>query len=229
MVQTAQFDPIVVEPRLTAEKISELFGHRGESAKLDYKSEYDPSNTTQRVKLVKHVLAMANTVGGYIVIGVDDDGCRRGLDQPELEKIDEAIVRSQIAGYASVPIPIFVAKGIEVDNLSFAIVTVLPVMDTIVVAAAEGNCPEKTLFRKGDVLVRHGSASERWTPSDADFILRKILSGRKEEWLREFGQDLRRLVGLPATNVSQIDEKAFELSAGDFQNLAVELLRKPNG
>jgi predicted HTH transcriptional regulator len=229
MVQTAQYDPIVVEPQLTKEKIKELFGRHGESAKLDHKSEYDPSDTTHRVKLAKHVLAMANTAGGYIVVGVDDDGKRRGLDKPALERIDEATVRSQIAGYTTVPIPLFVTKPIEHEGLAFAIITVLPVVQTIVVATAEGNSPTKPLFRRGDVLVRHGSASERWTPADAEFMLQRIVNARKEGWLREFGHDLKRLVGLSGGSAREIDERAYELSAEDFQKLGIELLRKSNG
>ncbi len=230
MVQAAQFDPIVVEPQLTPEKISELFAHGGESAKLDYKSEYDPSDTSHKVKLAKHVMAMANTVGGYIVIGVHDDGRRNGLDKTTVDRIDEADVRSQVAGYTSVPIPLFVAKPIEHEGQTFAIVTVLPVTHTIVVAVANGDIPgeTKTLFRKGDVLVRHGSASERWTQNDAEFMLRRIVNTRKEEWLREFGHDLARLAKLSSSGgVPEINETAYELSPEDFQKLAIQLMRRP--
>ncbi len=232
MVQTAQFDPIVVEPQLTPEKIRELFAHGGESAKLDYKSEYDPSDTAHKVKLAKHVMAMANTVGGYIVIGVHDDGRREGLGKTTVDRIDEAEVRSQVAGYASVPIPIFVAKPIDYEGQTFAIVTVLPVTHTIVVAIANGDIPDgtktKTLFRKGDALVRHGSASERWTQNDAEFMLRRIVNARKEEWLREFGNDLARLTKLiGAGGVPEINETAYELSPDDFWKLAMQLMRRP--
>jgi len=229
MVQTAQYDPIVVEPQLTTDKIRELFARGSESAKLDYKSEYDPSDTTHKVKLAKHVLAMANTAGGYVVVGVHDDGQRRGLYKAAVDRIDEAVVRSQIAGYTSVPIPLFVAKPIEHEGLTFAIVTVLPVTHTIVVAVADGNSPDKTLFRKGDVLVRHGSASERWTHNDAEFMLQRIVNTRKEEWLREFGHDLARLVRLPGASVPEIDESAYELSMEDFQKLGIQLMRRSNG
>jgi predicted HTH transcriptional regulator len=230
MVQTALYDPIVVEPRLTAEKIRELLERGAESAKLDYKSEYDPSNTDHKVRLVKHILAMANTAGGYIVIGVEDDGTRRGLASTAAERIDEAIIRSQVAGYTSTQIPIFSANSVDHDGQTFAIVTVLPLAMTVAVANAEGNSPGGNLFRKGDVLVRHGSASERWSQADADFMLQRIANARKEEWLREFGSDLNRLIRVGVGRDSlEIDETAFDLSAEDFQKLVIRLLRKPNG
>lgn len=229
-MQTAQFDPIVVEPTLTTEKVSELFQRRSESAKLDYKSAYDPSDSSQKVKLAKHVMAMANTFGGYVIIGVDDDGRRNGLSKTDIDAIDEATVRAQIAGYASVPIPLFVAKPIEHDGLSFAIITILPVTNTLVVAVADGNIPGETLFRKGEVLVRHGSASVRWNQKDAEFMLQRIVNARKEEWLREFGHDLARLVRLSSVaDVPEVDEKAYELSPEDFQKLGIRLMRRSNG
>ena len=40
MARTAVFDPIVVEPKLTPEKVRELVERRMESAKLDYKQDY---------------------------------------------------------------------------------------------------------------------------------------------------------------------------------------------
>ncbi len=230
MVQTAQFDPIVIEPELTTEKIAELFIRSTESAKLDYKSAYDPSDTTHKVRLAKHVLAMANTAGGYVVIGVLDDGRRCGLEKTAVDRIDEATVRSQIAGYTSARIPLFVARPIEYEGLSFAIVTVLPVSGTIVVAAADGNSPDGNLFRKGDVLVRHGSSSERWNQADAEFMLRRIVSCRKEEWVREFGSDLSRVFRVAGgASPPTVDETAYEISAEDFQNLAIQLMRRSHG
>ena len=45
MAETALFDPVVVEPNLTALKVKELVSFKRESAKLDYKVTLDVSDT----------------------------------------------------------------------------------------------------------------------------------------------------------------------------------------
>lgn len=230
MASTAEFDPVVVEPKLTLEKIKEILERGMESAKLDYKSDYDPSSTTHRVRLVKHVLAMGNTAGGYIVVGVDDDGTRKGLSPPALEKIDEATVRAQVSGFTPARIPIFVDTTLEYGGMHFAVVTVLPLRDTLAIPNSDGHCPEGPLFRKGDVLVRHGSASERWTQADADYLLRRISQAKKDDWVREFGADLRRLIVQEAGSTPPtVDATLYRLAPEDFQKLVIRLLRTPRG
>jgi hypothetical protein len=77
------------------------------------------------------------------------------------------------------------------------------------------------------VLVRHGSASERWTQADADYLLRRISQAKKDEWVREFGGDLRRLIvqeaGSPPPTV---DATLYRLAPEDFQKLVIRLLRE---
>lgn len=234
MVATAAYDPVVVEPALTPLKVEELIQRGAESAKLDYKQEYDPSDAKNRIMLVKHVLAMANTAGGYIVIGVDDDGTVLGLDPSLVSRLDEATLRAQVAGYTSVPLRLFVDNTIEYNKLRFVIVTVLPLMDRIAVVGADGQYQDANrhthAFRKGDVLVRHGSASERWNQNDADFILRRAALAQKEQWLQEFASDFNRVVQLArGDTLPVIDERVFDLPADEFQKTVTRLLRGGNG
>jgi hypothetical protein len=232
MAETALYDPVVVEPELTASKVEELLSRGRESAKLDYKRQLDPSDTAVKVALVKDVLAMSNTAGGYLVVGVSDQGKREGLTRKAAERIDEAVIRAQVAGYTTGPIRIFVNNDVESNGLRFAIITILPVSETIIVAESDGNRPgrSKPAFRKGDVLVRHGSASERWNQADVEFLLRRVIDSRKEEWLRDFGDDLRSLVGdLAGSAPLPVGPAAFDLSAKDFQDLVIGLARGSRG
>lgn len=234
MVATAAYDPIVVEPQLNSLKVRELVERRSESAKLDYKRDYRPSEAKSKIQLVKHVLAFANTAGGYIVIGVDDDGTLAGIDKDAASRLDEATIRAQIAGYTSVPTPLFVDNKIQYQGTALAIITVLPLMDRIAVASADGQYQDgkhqSFAFRKGDVLVRHGSASERWNQNDADFLLRRASLAHKEQWLQEFSRDFNR-VGQIAGGavVPVVDERTFETPPEEFQKTVTQLLRMKNG
>jgi predicted HTH transcriptional regulator len=138
MARAAVFDPIVVEPRLTPEKVRELVERRVESARLDYKLTYLASEAENRFRLIKHVLAMANAAGGYIVIGVTNEGSPVGLAADVLAELDEAKVRAQVATASSVPIPLFVNTGIRYVGSSLAIVTVRPATDRLIVTEIDG-------------------------------------------------------------------------------------------
>ena len=230
MAETALYDPVVVEPKLTDLKVRELTSFGRESAKLDYKVELDPSDTIHKVGLAKDIMAMANTAGGYVVVGVDDTGNVVGCDATLAARLDESVIRSQVAGYTSARIPLFVDNRIIYQGKRLVVITALPMINTLVVAETDGNIPKRSAaFRKGDVLVRHGSASERWNQADVDFLLRRIMATRKEEWIREFGNDIRTLASIAINSPKLIGPETYDLPPEDFQKLVIDLLRQPNG
>lgn len=228
MPHPAEHDPVVVEPQLTPEKIEELLTRGRESAKLDYKESFDPSDSCHRFQLTKHIVAMANTVGGYIVIGVEDDGTPVGLAPAEANRIDEATIRSQVSGSIVPSISIFVDSNVDWNGIRFVIITVLPHKERILVLTSDGQCHDGGrqyhVFREGDVFVRHGSASERWNQEDADFLLDRASLRQKEEWREEFREDFQAVLGLTARS-SDVGPSAFGLSPEEFRQLILRLLR----
>lgn len=46
----------------------------GESATVDFKLSFDPKSKGEWCELIKDIVAMSNSGGGSIVVGVDDDG-----------------------------------------------------------------------------------------------------------------------------------------------------------
>lgn len=46
----------------------------GESASADFKSSFDPQSKQDWCELIKDIVAMSNSGGGLIIVGVDDDG-----------------------------------------------------------------------------------------------------------------------------------------------------------
>jgi predicted HTH transcriptional regulator len=233
MARSSVFDPIVVEAVVTTEKVRELIERRSESAKLDYKESYQPSHRVSVVRFVKHVIAMANTSGGYLVIGVADDGTVKGLKATQTAAIDEATLRAQVTSFCDVTIPLSLQKDVTYQSAKLAIVTVLPVPDRVTVTTRDGTVPGKgsaNLFRAGDVLVRHGSASERWNQADAEWITDRIVKARREQWLRDFVADFQALQRLAGTAAPiPVDRSIFERSPEEFQQTVVDLLRAKNG
>src|SRR5437867_6695518 len=70
-----------------------------EAADLDFKATFDPDSTGDWCELVKDIVAFANSGGGWIVFGVNDDGTLANADLGPLRKLDPAIVVDKIEKY----------------------------------------------------------------------------------------------------------------------------------
>ena len=64
---------------VSEERLRELLKHKFETDTLDFKEFVPFSRPEGRVKLAKDVLAMANTQGGHIIIGVDKEYRQKGI------------------------------------------------------------------------------------------------------------------------------------------------------
>jgi predicted HTH transcriptional regulator len=201
MVASAEFDPIVVEPRLTGQKIDELLTRKRESAKLDYKREWDPQRNREVLELTKDLVSMANTAGGYVVIGMGDGGEEVGLSVAQLDKLDEATLRAQVQSFIGTPLELFLDRTIVRESKRYAVVTVLKCPRSPVVFEKIGQYTDPgpgnkqtIVFREGDVFVRHGSASERWNQEDVRTIYARVVEREKERWLADVLPDVRKLI-----------------------------------
>lgn len=66
---------------MTRHELRDLIA-RGESSTLEFKRKF-----TSAEKFAREIIAFANTVGGYLLVGVDDDGTIVGIDS-EKETLD---------------------------------------------------------------------------------------------------------------------------------------------
>src|SRR5713226_2737597 len=70
-----------------------------ESAGLDFKAGFSPFALHDWCELLKDIVAMANTGGGEIVVGVNDDGTPSGQDLAPFLDLDPAMVVDKIQKY----------------------------------------------------------------------------------------------------------------------------------
>jgi|ERR1700728_657042 len=71
-----------------------------ETAELDFKCAFDPSTDPACwCEIIKDIVAMANTAGGMIVFGVDDDGQDSPSFVDRITEIDPAIIVDKIFRY----------------------------------------------------------------------------------------------------------------------------------
>lgn len=67
---------------------------------VELKREHDHSNAAQRLQLVCEVVAIANSKGGRILLGVDEsDGSRPGLDRDAVKKLDAAKISDLVDSF----------------------------------------------------------------------------------------------------------------------------------
>jgi predicted HTH transcriptional regulator len=74
-------------------------GSENESAQLDFKALFDPASAKYWCELVKDIVAMANSNGGVIVFGVNDDGTPGSADLTDVLSIDPASIVDKIKKY----------------------------------------------------------------------------------------------------------------------------------
>lgn len=231
---------VVVEPVLTEEKLRSLLAEAHEQPTLDYKEQLDLSERRDVVELVKDIAAMqSNEAGGYIVIGADDRGNvvnKVTADQAKL--FDEATLRSKLKRYLAEPFEVRTAVH-AIDQATVVLVYVGPnpkgwcifVADgEYEVAQGSGKKRKVTVFRVGDVFVRHGTASERWQDADRERLLAQVVARQKEGWRTELRTELLSAidVGQSAQGIAQMPVSAvtWQLDADTFDQLVTELMRR---
>jgi hypothetical protein len=222
----------VIEAVLNKEKAIRLLDEGAESERLDYKRRCDLRERRDVVEIAKDFGAM-QAEGGYIVAGVDNAGIPTGeLDDAHARLFDEATLRDKLKKY--VPEPFDLRSIIcDFDGKWVAVVGTMPNAAGLVAFRADGTYYDEkreiTVFRKGDVYVRHGSKSERCEQDDITRALDRIVAGRKEAWLAEnvravkalaeAGALGRTLAGAPAAAFS------WRLDADAFASATLELVR----
>ena len=223
----------IVEPLLNAEKVEQLLSEGGESETLDYKRTLDLNQTCDVVELAKDVAAM-QVEGGYIVVGADDSGRPTGgLTDEQAKLFDEATLRSKLLKYLPEPLALRTCVYEKDGNLIAAIVTQTNPLGFMVMKADGQYGLGKNItrvFRRGDVFVRHGTASERWAQHDIERITRRIVEARKEEWRKEYRDSvLGAIQGETAARTiteGSVSSFTWRLDAEAFDDALVELLRK---
>jgi hypothetical protein len=219
-----------VEPVVSEEKLRVLLAEQHESTSLDYKREADLSIKRTAVELAKDVAAM-QVEGGFIVVGADDHGHPTGLVTPaDASLFDEARLRSKLRRWLPEPFGILTASHVIDGNL-MVLIYVEPNPAGWVVMADDGRYDnnQPLVFRRGDVFVRHGTASELWNQTDIDRIIDRRVAHEKEAWRSELSEEIRRLgVASAGAQVAYgpVAGVTWQLDADTFDGVVLELLRR---
>jgi len=87
------------QERLRQQLVSRAESAKRESRYLDFKEQFDPSASGEWCELVKDLVAMANSDGGVIVVGVRNNGRPSRADLKAILDLDPAKITDQIFSY----------------------------------------------------------------------------------------------------------------------------------
>ncbi len=165
---------------------------------------------------------MANSGGGRIFIGLDDDGKPTGWDSSILVAVDPAMIVDKLAKYTGEHFAGVIITSGSIGPSKYC---------RLDIAAAEGNPlaferpgtyevspgQQKTSFSKGTVYFRHGAKSEPGTGKDlAQFIAREIRRTRNT-WL----SGIRRVVTAPRGSQVVFSTPAGAIAGGGGKGIRI--------
>ncbi|MGE2721733.1 AlbA family DNA-binding domain-containing protein [Mycolicibacterium celeriflavum] len=155
---------IVPDGRTDTEKLNELLGNP-EETHLDLKAKVDLDVAEDKLKFVKDAVTMSQRPpGGYVLIGVDDDGnpCMPVGTITDRKRFDGSRIQALIRGYIEGEVHVLVQIH-EVDGNEIVMVYVQQNRDKLPVPFnKDGQYPGSdgkpvTVFRKGEIFVREGA------------------------------------------------------------------------
>lgn len=206
-------------------KCEELLEAHSESDVLDYKKKIAIPSTEAYLDLVKDVAGMS-VKGGYILIGVDNDG-DLWLDDTEVnERLwDESNIRQQLAKYLPEGVEVNIAIH-DFTSRKLVLVHVHPHKDGFVIMKSDGQYSDErngqnTKFSKGDIFIRHGTSTEKIAQLDIHLIFEKRIEVAREVWREE----IFSLMGnsQPVREILPTDSAQRQMGLGGSSTIRTEL------
>ena len=188
---------------------------------LELKLVLDPRVQRDRLRLVKEIVAMANTKGGRILVGVADDGERVGIPEGDRVNWDGALLGDLVEKYIvpdRVEVGIAFRRGGCASGRMVVELTVPQHGDPPLVVSKDGTEGSKTFFRKGAVLVRNNTKVE--LASRSDFVRWK-----KEDRKQVF-DGVKEILLSPGATVQIIQGDERVDTASYFLSRSVDLFRR---
>lgn len=168
-----------------------------ETKQIEFKETFDVDSPRDWCEIIKDVVAISNSGGGCILIGVKNDGTLSQPDGISALSLDPAQVTNKIARYTGQQFSQFEIKWIERHGhkvLALLIDEVrMPMVFTKPGTYDVGDGRQQTAFQVGTVYFRHGAKSEPGNSDDLRDAIERELQKVRKSWLR----NIREVVKAP--------------------------------
>lgn len=202
----------IKEGRTTQEALQEALSADRETRTIEFKEGFDPSDRRSLCETLKDILALANSGGGVIVVGVDNTGRPVGGDVKRLLDTDPADLVNKIVAFTGRN---FDALMVRSHSKSGKLIATMEVgaASTPLVPVRPGTYEKEpgkqtTAFSVGVVYVRHGAKSEPGTSADLERIVERRLREIRSFWL----SGVRRVVSAPRDAVVTVTPRAVRVT-----------------
>jgi hypothetical protein len=154
---------------------------------IAFKREFFAVTPGAWCELLKDVVAMANSGGGVIVLGLASDGTPSGWDPTQFLTMDGTDFVSAWSEYLGERLPDFEVREVKKGEQRLAAIVIEPRTGSPLVfekpcTYRDGDA-QRTAFTKGTVYFRHGARSDPGSARDlARFVEREVRKQRRE-WL----------------------------------------------
>jgi len=182
-------------------KVEDIFekakNAKRESKHIEFKEKFDPASNEDWCEIVKDIVALANSGGGCILIGVKNNGMPSGVDLSAVERLDPAQITDKIAKYTGEQFSDFEIK--EFNKKGYKVIALLigktsyPMVFTRPGTYQVEQGKQKTAFAKGTIYFRHGAKSEPGNSRDLEIFFTRKLNEVKKDWFK----GIRKVVNAP--------------------------------
>ncbi len=171
--------------------LEESLSRSSESATLDFKSAFDAASPRDWLELIKDIAAFANSGGGVILVGLNDEGVPSGFDVTPLLAVDPADIGNKIHKYTEQHLQVEFQEAVKAGQKICAIIIPgvrVPIVFTRVGETELPDGKKKTSFALGAVYFRHGAKSEPGVTEDLRLFLERELERNRSAWLTGIAQ-----------------------------------------
>lgn len=158
-----------------------------ESKEIDFKQGFDINSAQECCEIIKDIMAMANSGGGIIMFGIDDNGAIvNGFNTESILSIDPATISDKIQAYTGEDFSDF--QIVEVIRHGQTIPSFLvgeslsPIPFTRPGADITQGGKQRPAFVKGSTYFRHGAKSEPANANDFRRAIDRAINRTKRKW-----------------------------------------------
>ncbi|MGH8468882.1 MAG: RNA-binding domain-containing protein [Gammaproteobacteria bacterium] len=168
-------------------RVEKCLSAKRESKTIEFKESFDPADAGSWCEILKDIIAIANSGGGAIAIGLDSRGKPSGADVGPSLNVDPAVITDKVARVTGHQFTDFEIIESEKEGHRVAVVAIGAVAFPLVFEkagnyhAADGK--QKMAFAKGTVYFRHGAKSEPGNTEDIRTVIERKLESIRKDWV----------------------------------------------
>ena len=168
-----------------------------ESKYIEFKESFDVTSKAEWCEMIKDIVAIANSGGGIILIGIDDNGHKSVTNLKPILQYDYAQITDKLYKYTGTQFSDYEVVKLKRRNYITAAI-VIGASYPPMIFTSPGTYPKPDgqgrAFSKGTMYFRHGAKSEPAVSADLEIVIEREIKRRKKGWLG----NIRRLIGAPS-------------------------------